>query len=348
MKKMIVVIFIVCFILATIIFLNFTIKKNDFNNDKIKCINLSTDYELDQALIDLNDLNANTVNVPVVINIPNINSNNMQIDSNSKSKAIQLIKELKSKNIKIILEPYPWIKNGSEYETEYNPYDKNRFFEDWKDILNILIKDIANKYNIDAMIVASSFSKLEMYENQWCQIIDFIKNEFNGKVTYKTSWWYTAKWDKDSIKNYNKKLNNKIFSKVDFISIAAYFELSDKKENSVDELVKALRSSNIYNREQNIVDEIYRFYKKYKKPIYFAELGFPRKDYAAMHPWDSEVSNSYNNNEQARCFQAYKIAFENKEYIKGFSIFALGENGKDKNFYPSKESKSIISSWYEN
>ena len=45
----------------------------------------------------------------------------MIIDEYSKEKAIKIIKILKKNNIKVILEAYPWIENGSKYETEYDP-----------------------------------------------------------------------------------------------------------------------------------------------------------------------------------------------------------------------------------
>lgn len=48
--------------------------------DKLNSVNLSTDYEIDQALQDIKMLNANTVNVPIVIKIPSLESNKMIID----------------------------------------------------------------------------------------------------------------------------------------------------------------------------------------------------------------------------------------------------------------------------
>jgi len=322
-------------------------KSNSHSIDKIKSINLSTDYEIEQVLKDIKITNANTVNIPIVIKIPNLSSNEMIIDDYSKEKAIQLIKLLKKDNIKIILEAYPWINNGSDYETEYNPNDKEKFFEDWENILGTLIKDIANIYNVDVMITGSNFTKLEKYEENWCNIINFTKENFKNQVTYKTSWWYTASWDEESKNKYNEKLNNKLFSQVDFISIAAYFELSDKAENTVEELINSLSCTTIYNRNQNITKEIENFHTKYKKEIFFGELGFPRKNHAASHSWDSQVSNTYNGGEQGRCFEAYRNVFENKDYIKGFSVFALGQKGNDKNFYPSSESIDVIFNWYE-
>lgn len=320
-------------------------KNDEVELNKMKSISLATDYNIDQVLKDIDLVNANTVNVPVVINIPNLNSNELSIDEYSKNKAIELIKILNKKDINIILEAFPWIENGSKYETEYNPDNKEKFFEDWNNILTILINDIGNKYNVDVMNTASNFEKLESYESKWCEIIDNVKSKFDGLVTYKTTWWYTAKWDEASIKRYEAKLNNKIFSKVDFISIAAYFELSDKATNSVEELVECLRSSKIHDREQNIKQEIENFYDKYNKPIFFGELGFPRKNNAATHPWNMAPSQIENNEEQARCFEAYELMFKDEMYFKGFSVFAMGEKSKDKNFYPSKESIEVLKSW---
>lgn len=320
-------------------------KSDNIEFNKIKSINLATDYNIEQVLKDIELVNANTVNVPVVINIPSLSSNEMGIDEYSKNKAIELIQILNEKDINIILEAYPWIENGSKYETEYNPEDKEKFFDDWKNILTVLINDIGNKYNVDVINTASNFDKLESYEDEWCSIIDYTKAKFDGLVTYKTTWWYSAKWDEASIKKYEDKLNNKIFSKVDFISIAAYFELSDKPTNSVEELVECLKSSKIHNREQNIKQEIENFYNKYNKDIFFGELGFPRRNNAATHPWDMAPSQVENNEEQARCFEAYKLTFEGEKYFKGFSVFAMGEKSEDKNFYPSKESIEVLKNW---
>ncbi len=315
--------------------------------NKLKSVNLSTDYEIDQALKDIDMMDANTVNIPIVINIPSLTSNEMKVDEYSKEKAIKLMKILDEKDIAVILEPFPWIDNGSKYETEYNPKDKEQFFKDWKNILSKLISEVANPYGADIIITASNFINLEKYEKNWCEIIDFTKANFDGLVTYKTTWWYTASWDEESMKRYEEKLNNKLFYKVDFISIAAYFELSSKESNTVTELVNCLTGTTVNNRNQNVKSEIEEFSKTYNKQIFFGELGFPRLNHAATQPWNNQVSNIENDEEQARCFEAYRISFEDEDYIKGFSVFAVGQKGKDKLFYPSNESIKIIKKWYK-
>ncbi|KEI78280.1 hydrolase [Clostridium botulinum A2 117] len=320
---------------------------NDKFKVKIKSGNLSTDYDINQALKDINKLGLNTVNIPVVINIKNLSSNDMSVDKESEKKAIELIKRLRWKKINIILEPYPWIDNGNLYETEWNPNNKKQFFENWQNnVLKVLIDNIAVPYHVDALNVASNFVYIENEEEYWCNTIDFVRKYYKGLVTYRTCWWYTAHWEPKTKEKYQEKLNNKLFSKVDFISVAAYFELTDKDTNTVEELVKAIDNVKKNDRRQNIKEELYHFNEKWHKPIFFGELGFPRKSKAASEPWNPIPSNNSNNEEQARCFEAYRKVFEKEPWLLGFSIFAIGDNSFDKNYYPSEESIKVIKKWY--
>ena len=346
---------IVCFILV-VIFISLVKNNNEKNlndvngnyNSKIKSANLSVDYEIDQVIKDIELLDLNTVNVPIVINIENLTSSNFYIDKNSKIKAKKLIKKLKKKNIKVILEAYPWIDNGQKYETEWNPSNKKEFFENWKyRVIKTLVKDIANPLDVEIMNIASNLVYVESYEDEWCDIINYVKTTFKGEVTYRTSWWYTSQSMPKSYEEYNNKLKNKIFDQVDFISIAAYFELSKKSTNSADDLVNALSESTVFDRKQNIKEEIYNLYKAHNKQILFGELGFARRQNASSQPWNPEPSNIKDDKEQARCFDAYKKVFENEEWIRGFSIFCVGKIDEFKNYYPSKQSIEVIKSWYK-
>ncbi|MGO0903233.1 glycoside hydrolase family 113 [Clostridioides difficile] len=325
--------------------------KSSINNQydgKIKSANLSVDYEIKQVMKDIDKLGLNTVNVPIIINVDEINSDIMTIDNSSKEKAIKLIKKLNKKGISTILEAYPWIENGELYETDWNPRNKERFFYTWQNtILNELIIDVANPLDVNVLNIGSNLVHLEEYQKNWSEIIDFVQSKFDGLVTYRTNWWYTKKDDLNSKLSYEQKLNNNFFDKLDFISIAAYFELSNKPINTVDELVSALHSSTVNNRRQNIKEEIYNLYKVHGKPIFFGELGFSNRENASSQPWNHIPSEVINDEEQARCFEAYKKVFENEDWINGFSVFCVGKIDEEKFFYPSKESIKVIKSWYE-
>lgn len=142
------------------------------------------------------------------------------------------------------------------------------------------------------------------------------------------------------------KLKNAIFGKLDFISVAAYFELTDKDTNTVDNLVSSIYRTQIYNRNQNIYNELKNLSTAWNKPVFLGELGFPKRNKASVHPWDPMPSNIENNEEQANCFLAYKQVFERETWILGFSIFAIGKEDESKSYYPSNQSIEVIKNWY--
>lgn len=60
--------------------------------------------------------------------------------------------------------------------------------------------------------------------------------------------------------------------------------------NTVNNPVEALQSTQIFNRKQNVKQEIKRFYDKWRKPIFFGELGFPKTDKASIEPYNPYLS----------------------------------------------------------
>ncbi|OAA90653.1 glycoside hydrolase family 113 [Clostridium ljungdahlii] len=334
--------------------LNFNIKSNGnkiFSGKKIKSGSLSIDYDIKQALSDIDKFKLNTLNIPVEIKIDNLSSSNMIIDELSEEKAISLIKQLKGKDINIILEPYPWITGGKS-ETKWNPDNMSTFFSNWKmNVLKPLIDNIANPYNVDVLNIGSNFVNIEPEEKNWCDTIDYVRKYYKGLVTYRTNKWDTASWAPKSITDYENKLNNKLFSKLDFISIAAYFELTNNDTNTVENLVSAIECSQAVPdkgqvRNQNIKREIKNFYDKWNKPIFFGELGFPKINGASIQPWNPWENSTVNNAEQANCFEAYRREFEDEPWVLGFSVFAIGSQKGEKIYYPSKQSTSVIRDWY--
>lgn len=325
-------------------------------SEKIKCANLSTDYTVEQTLKDIDTLELNTINLPIVINIDDLDSSNVSIYDNSLQRAKLLLDKIKGKKINVILEPYPWIANGSKYETEFNPTNKAQFFSNWENkVLKPIIDEIAIPYRVDALNIATGFNKLENMEDEFCNMIDFARQYYKGLVTYRTSFWTTANW-KDEVtkkqvdelnKKYENKLNNKIFSKVDFISIASYFELTDNDLNTVENLVKALTSSQRYLREQEIKKQVENFYDKWNKPIFFGQLGFPRTTKASVEPWNPYLSKEISGQEQANCFKAYKQVYEEEQWFLGFSYFAVGNKDGDKMYYPSEKTVEVMKSWFD-
>jgi len=311
---------------------------------KIKSGNLSVDYTVEQALADADRLALTMVNVPIMIETDSLTSSEVRLNQDSLDKALTVMRELRKKNVRVLLEPYPWIGKGVYYETEWKPDDIDLFFNEWGQAVEEIVDRLAVPESADALCVASNLVYLEPYEDRWGQLIDRVKSRYDGLVTYRTNWWYTAEWDESSLEAYERKINNGVFGKVDFISIAAYFELTDRPINTVRQLTEALHSTDLYGRKQNVVAEIERFQAKWGKPIFFGELGFPKREYATKHPWNPAPSDRINAGEQARAFEAYLRTFDQSWFL-GFSVFAIGQTGDDKHYYPSEESAKVIRNW---
>lgn len=315
---------------------------------KIKSANLSTDYEIEVALEDIKNFDLNTINIPVAIDVNSLTSSDFTINKHSLEKAKKLIKSIKNKKLNIILEPYPWIAKGSLSEIDWEPDNIDVFFYNWNNkILKVLIDEIAIPYHVDAIYVGSNFEQMEFAEDKWAETIDFVRTYYKGLVTYRTNKWDTAHWKPSTIEYYENKLNNKLFSKLDFISIAAYFELTDKDTTTVEDLVQCLGSTTRYDRKQNIYQEIKNFHDKWNKPIFFGELGFPKTKKASVEPWNAYLTDEVSSQAQANCFEAYRQVFEKEPWHLGFSIFAVGERSQDKRYYPGEESKKVINEWYK-
>jgi hypothetical protein len=106
-----------------------------------------------------------------------------------------------------------------------------------------------------------------------------------------------------------------------------------------------LYGTSINDRKQNVYQEVKNFNDKWNKPVFFGELGFPRRNGAAAHPWDHQVSEMENTVEQAHAFSAYRKVFSQESWLWGFSVFAIGVPERDSVFYPGEESIQIIKGW---
>ncbi|OXM16531.1 glycoside hydrolase family 113 [Paenibacillus herberti] len=313
---------------------------------EIRSGNLSTDYTIEQALADAKQLSLNAVNVPVAVNIGDLTASDFELDSASLEKAKELIPKLHARGLRVLLEPYPWIAEGSEVETKWAPGDGVAFFQNWSvKVLQPLLSELAEPMGVEAVIIASNLVHMEDNSEEWIRLLKEARRSYSGLITYKTNWWYTASWDEDSRVEFQRKRDNPLWGEVDFISVAAYFELTDRPVNTVDELAAALRRTEINAREQDVVAELEEMAELWDKPFYFAELGFPAREYAAREPWNPSPSEKVDGAEQARLFGAYQEVFHGRSSFLGYSVFAIGENSSDKHYYPSEESAAVIRSW---
>lgn len=319
--------------------------------DKIKAGNVKV-WEvgnIEKVLQDVERLNLNTVNVPIQVDIPNIYSTNMTINEKQKQEAIQLIEELLKHGIQVIVEPFPFIQNGNVGETEWNPSDINDFFWNWKTIvLKEIFDDITNKYDVYGLKIASNFVHMEYAEGYWNDTIEYVREHYEGNILYQMNWWLTASWDPSYELAFEQKINRSYLKEVDIVSIDSWFELSDKRTPTYEDTIKALYGTTIYNREQNVVEQLEQLHQVTGKPIYFGGFNIPAREYGLQNPWNPDVSNVFSPTVQYNGWRAYRDVFEPKPYFKGFSIWFIGSYNENHAYQiHSKETETVIHDWYK-
>lgn len=320
------------------------------NSGKISSGNLGfyhlTDFN--KTWEDITRLNLNTVTVPFVVDFATPETENMNLNETYKQEALAMLDFLRSKsrNLNIIIEPYPLVARGNISETDINPANLNNFFIHWRKILNEL-GEIANSFNAYGIYISSNLVNVEYAEGCWKETIRILRTHFSGKVIYRKNWWITAVWSEDTIAKYTKELNNLLFSYVDIIAISAYFELNEDDVTSVEQLEEDLHSTRIYNRGQNIFQEVKNFADMWEKPILFGELGFSNRAKSGSQPWNPTPSSIENNEVQRNLFDVYGRVFNKEPWFIGSSIFQIA-NRDDIPYTPREPAEKVIKNWFPN
>jgi photosystem II stability/assembly factor-like uncharacterized protein len=141
---------------------------------------------------------------------------------------------------------------------------------------------------------------------QWVNIINWVKGEYLGPVTYAADWrTYRSIGFWDSL---------------DYVGINAYFPLYDQvepdplpdsmtyfswvwKNRWIPEIVSFLDSTQSYGE---------------RKPVVFTEIGYRSITDCARYPWDYSVEGTYNEREQRDCYMAGLHSLLGKPWFAGW------------------------------
>lgn len=321
---------------------NLSGKINTNMTQNIKSGNVSIfNMDANQVLNDASAMGLNTVTVPIEISIDSLTSNTSTIVG--LDKTLFLARTLIAKKYAVIIEPFPYIANGTAVETDLNPTDKTAFLENWSANLQTISKAIEND-NIYGMYIGSNFVNLETESVEFNNIITALRNTFKGKIIYRTNWWYTATWDTASQQQFESKTQTPFFKNLDILAISNYFEVSDPDAYSVSELIPKLNNTDVYNRGQAILDQINELHNVTGKPIIFGELGITNYTGAMAHPYQVQYPEGtpINNNIQTVWFNTWISTMSQYQWFKGFSLFAIGDPTSE--FYPNAQAQTYLNS----
>ena len=154
-------------------------------------------------------------------------------------------------------------------------------------------------FSIGTELEATSFSA---WAHRWDQVIDKIKEVYEGDLTYSANW--------------TEYEDVPFWSRMDFIGLDAYFPLSGSNEPTTEELVKAW---------DNIADKIEDWREKRgltDKGVILTEIGYPSADGAAQQPWVA-ITDVIDEQEQADCLDATLEALSKRSWFQGYYIWQV-------------------------
>ncbi|MEL7342666.1 MAG: hypothetical protein AAGM67_19435, partial [Bacteroidota bacterium] len=125
--------------------------------------------------------------------------------------------------------------------------------------------------------------------------------------------------------------------------VNCYYPLSDKQKPSDQELLEAARDN---------FDRIEKVAKHYQKDVLLTEVGFRSVEKPWEHPHAEANGQAYNEEAQARCYEALFKAGQEREWLKGYywwkwpSYIPYAKEARTSFTACGKEAQEILARWY--
>ncbi len=230
----------------------------------------------------------------------------------------------------VMLKPHVDASSG-DWRGTFQPENPETWFSNYTEMTKTFAQ-LAQEENVDIFSVGCEFVELTTsdYTLAWKELIQEVREVYDGPLIY------AANWGRES-------QQVEFWDALDFIGIDAYFELTDKADPTMDELLEAWMP---------YVSEVESFHQVWQKPVVITEIGYRSLDGTNMRPWDWEASGEVDLAEQASCYQAVIRVFGEKPWFKGIYWWNWEPNPllggtSDNGYTPQrKPAEVILNRWY--
>ncbi|MCL4377634.1 MAG: hypothetical protein M1409_04520 [Actinobacteria bacterium] len=269
-----------------------------------------------ETLLNIKEIN--WVQLRFFIYQSKIDSNEVTIDESQDASLIALIKQIHKSGKKVSLMPHLIVDNDKIWAGVIKPSSEKDWFNSYEEAILHYAK-IADSENVDLFSIANELSSVWGKNDEWRIVVKAVRDVYKGVVTAKMNRWY-----QDS--QFQNILKMDWMRDLDYIGIAAYFDLTQKQDPTLDELKNSWEN----NRQGNVVQELETISNKFQKKIIFLEIGYRSVVGANIEPWNYSSTIPYGGNsintkpdqpEQANATQALFDVFNNKVWFEGVFWF---------------------------
>jgi hypothetical protein len=186
---------------------------------------------------------------------------------------------------------------GWEWRGFFEPTDVEGWFRSYTAWIKKLALE-AKSLGMKELVVSSETTKLYRFEAQWQKLMTEVRTVYDGPLVVTVNWG---------------DLNHGFWADADAIGVSSYYPLSINVSPTQQELDAAWQTRH---------DEFLALSKKFDRPIHITEVGYASVSSAARTPWSSAPGATSDLALQARCYEAFRKAWEGEPALARANIWA--------------------------
>lgn len=173
-----------------------------------------------------------------------------------------------------------------------------------------------------ALSVGSELGSTEAWRDRWFHLISKVEKVFGGELGYSANWDH---YDGPSF-----------WSRLDWIGVTGYFELTQDRDASAAALAAAWEGPR---------DALLSYAADAGKPLVLTEVGYPSVDGGAVTPWDYTRAGDVDLDEQRRAFAAFAAAWDGRDL---HGVYVWEWSGTDDRGYTprGKPAACVLEQWW--
>jgi hypothetical protein len=179
----------------------------------------------------------------------------------------------------------------------FDPLDVDGWFRTYTAWIRGVAREAAS-LGMKEMVVGSEFTRLYRYDDRWKQVLHEVRRDFAGPLVLTVNWG---------------DFDHTFWSEADAIGVSSYYPLSTRPDPSQDELDQAWAQRK---------HEYLELSAHWDRPIHITEVGYHSTADAALTPWEPRPTAPADPALQARCFEAFRKAFQNERRLARANVWA--------------------------
>lgn len=219
--------------------------------------------------------------------------------TSSFGELADILDDAKRRGFRTVLKPHVDSFDGL-WRGRLQPADLDSWFADYTVLITETAR-LANQAGSDVLVVATEFQSLTRAEHhdRWRAVVAAVREVYGGHLAY------AANWD-----GYEDVA---IWDLVDVVGINGYFPLSDQRDPTDEELLKAWLGDGWIGGDPGWMNVLLEWFgvtfPGTDKRLMFTEIGYVAGDYSVRRPWEMEDDcfsgeRPYNAALQLRAYQA--------------------------------------------